>query len=313
MEKQFPSLCNLYSFYEEILEKFLEETDLDGNFYHTIFDKSQSQHRKIRVSKSSKKSLLQSSCSNFAIKRHSSVISSKKKLLYPKNLSSLVDGLHKLLRTFHETSKCLQIPLPKLKNGIASTKSEDNLLLVTIMISLNIQLDKFGYRSDLETTNLVFFPSKKFLQKMSNLTIAKFTISTKTYFTLQTSVKYLKAITMCSSFTPDCGYDNSTVFLIGDVNCPNTKCLGKLCLHKMTFQTLGRSNYEGLQWALVFQVSKNSFEDQKNSFLVVWPRDLQFWRASEIDSRGCWRCELSWQVIFQEREMRISWRLCNNS
>ena len=33
---------------------------------------------------------------------------------------------------------------------------------------------------------------------------------------------------MGSTFTPNFGYDNSTIFLIGDVYCPNTKCLGKL-------------------------------------------------------------------------------------
>ena len=40
---------------------------------------------------------------------------------------------------------------------------------------------------------------------------------------------------MCSAFTPDCGYDNSTIILIGDVYCPNTKCLGKVCLHEKLF------------------------------------------------------------------------------
>ena len=39
---------------------------------------------------------------------------------------------------------------------------------------------------------------------------------------------------MCRAFTPDCGYDNSTI-LIGDVFCPNTKCSRKLCLHKKLF------------------------------------------------------------------------------
>ena len=29
-------------------------------------------------------------------------------------------------------------------------------------------------------------------------------------------------MTMCSAFTPDCGYDNSTIILIRDVYCPNT-------------------------------------------------------------------------------------------
>ena len=48
-------------------------------------------------------------------------------------------------------------------------------------------------------------------------------------------------------------------------------------------------------------------------FLVVWPTGLHFWRESEINSRCYWRCVLSWQVLFQQRIMRISWRLCNNS
>ena len=29
---------------------------------------------------------------------------------------------------------------------------------------------------------------------------------------------------MCSAFTTDCGYKNSTIILIGDVSCPNKKC-----------------------------------------------------------------------------------------
>ena len=124
-------------------------------------------------------------------------------------------------------------------------------LLITKTISLKIQIDKFVYHSDLETTILAYFPSKSlnytainlFLQKLSTSAIVKFKIYTRTDITLQTSVKKLRAITICSAFTPDCGYDNSPIILIGDVYCPNTKCLVKLCLHKKTFQYLGRSDY----------------------------------------------------------------------
>ena len=73
---------------------------------------------------------------------------------------------------------------------------------------------------------------------------------------------------MCSAFTPDCVYEKSTVILSGDVYCPNTKCLGKLCLHKKTFQSLGRSVYHCQQWASVCQVRNIPFEDQKNSFFL---------------------------------------------
>ena len=73
---------------------------------------------------------------------------------------------------------------------------------------------------------------------------------------------------MCSAFTPDCGHDNSTIFLIGDLYCPNTKCLGKFCLHKKTFQSLGRSDYQCPQCASVCQVRNIPSDNQTNSFFL---------------------------------------------
>ena len=73
---------------------------------------------------------------------------------------------------------------------------------------------------------------------------------------------------MCSAFTPICGYDNSTIIFIGDVYCPNTKCSGKLYLHKKIFQSLGRSDYQCPQCASVCQVRNIPFENQTNSFFL---------------------------------------------
>ena len=73
---------------------------------------------------------------------------------------------------------------------------------------------------------------------------------------------------MCSALTPDFGYDKSTIILIGDVIFPNTKCLGKICLHKKTFQSLSRSNYKCPQCGSVFQVRNITFEEQTNSFFL---------------------------------------------
>ena len=42
VKKQFPSLCKFHSFYAEIPEEFLDETDVDSYFYHNIFGISQS-------------------------------------------------------------------------------------------------------------------------------------------------------------------------------------------------------------------------------------------------------------------------------
>ena len=105
-----------------------------------------------------------------------------------------------------------------------------------------------------------------FLQKLSTWVTAKSNISTRIDFLLLTSVTFLRAITICSAFTPDCGYANSTIILIRDVYCPNTKCLGKLRLHKKTFQSLGRSDYQYAQCASVCHVRNIPFEEQTNSF-----------------------------------------------
>ena len=55
------------------------------------------------------------------------------------------------------------------------------------------------------------------------------------------------------------------------------------------------------------------WRSNKFLWLVVRPRGLQFWTESKINSRCYWRCLLSWQVLFQQRETRISWRICSNS
>ena len=73
---------------------------------------------------------------------------------------------------------------------------------------------------------------------------------------------------MCSAFTHDCGYHNSTIILNGDVYCPNTKCLGKLCMHTKTFGSLGRSDYQCPQCGSVCQVRDIPFEEQTNSFFL---------------------------------------------
>ena len=78
VKEQIPNLCKLYSFYEEIPEEFLDETDVDSYFYHNVFDISQSQCQS-ELAGAPTKNHSQSCCSSFAIERHSKVISSKKK------------------------------------------------------------------------------------------------------------------------------------------------------------------------------------------------------------------------------------------
>ena len=73
---------------------------------------------------------------------------------------------------------------------------------------------------------------------------------------------------MCSTFTPDCGFDNSTTILIEDVYCPNAKCLGELCLPEKTFQSLGKAIINVRNERLCARCAIFPFEDQSNSFFL---------------------------------------------
>ena len=85
---------------------------------------------------------------------------------------------------------------------------------------------------------------------------------------------------MYSAFTPDFGYDNSTILLIGDVFCPNRKCLGKICLHKKTFQSFGRSDYQCSQCGSVCQVRKIPSEEQTRSFFLSLGQGVHIFEES---------------------------------
>ena len=85
---------------------------------------------------------------------------------------------------------------------------------------------------------------------------------------------------MCSAFTPDCGCHNSAIILIGEVYCPNTKCSGKICRHKKTFQPLGRSDYHCPHCASVCQVRIFCFEGQRSSFFLSFGQGVYFFEEN---------------------------------
>ena len=141
-------------------------------------------------------------------------------------------------------------------------------------ISLNIQLNEFFNRFELNTTSLACFPSnclsylakERIFQKMSKLAIAKFTTSTTIDIPLQISVKQLRASTMCRAFTPDSRYDNNINKLIGNVYCANTVCSGILCVHRKTFKSLSGSDYQCRQSSSTCRVRNIPREEQTNFF-----------------------------------------------
>ena len=127
VKKQFPSLCKLYSFSEEMPQEFLDETDVDSCFYHNNFDICQFQHRIVRVSKGSTKSFAFKLFQFCDLKTEQRYILQKEVNVTEREFSSLVDSLRDFHKTSDKACKCLQIPLPKPKIEIGSTKSKDNL------------------------------------------------------------------------------------------------------------------------------------------------------------------------------------------
>ena len=165
--------------------------------------------------------------------------------------------------------------ISKLKFNLRSRKTTS--LLFTKKISLNIHIDQFVYRSNLEKTNLASLPSKKlkhavinlYLPKLSTLTNAKLITSKRTDITLQKGVTKLTAITMRSTFIPDSRYDKSILKLIGNVFCPNDMYSEKLRVHKKFFQFFQGIDYQCPQCKFTCQVRNFSFEQQTKKFPQV--------------------------------------------
>ena len=108
----------------------MDETDVDSYFYHNIFDISQSQHRIVRVSRGSNKKSFAIKLFQFCdLKTQQRYILQEEVNISKRELTCLVDNLRDFLKTFDQASKCIQIPLPKPKVEIGSTKSKDNLFV----------------------------------------------------------------------------------------------------------------------------------------------------------------------------------------
>ena len=108
VKKQNPRLCKLYSFYDEVPEEILDETDVDSYFYNNTFDISQSQHRLVRVSGGSNKKSFAIKLFQFCdLNTQQRYILEEKVNIAEREFTSLVDGLRSFLKTFDNLSKRL--------------------------------------------------------------------------------------------------------------------------------------------------------------------------------------------------------------
>ena len=164
--------------------------------------------------------------------------------------------------------------LNETKAEVRSTKSK-NILYAQyykiIIEHLNIPIIKLADHSDSETTSLSSFPSISFnyiviklhFWKLPSLFIAKITTSTSNDTTLQTSVKKLRAFTMCSIFHLHCCYGKSDNRFIG-----KTMLLGILCVRRKTFICLDLSMDRCPQCTSTCQVRNFPSDEQTMWFLL---------------------------------------------
>ena len=94
---------------------------------HKIFDICQSQHRKVRVSRGSNKKSFAIKFLFCDLKTQQPYILQVEANMSKREVTCLADSLRNFLKIFDQTSNCIQIPLPKPKVEIGSTKSKDNL------------------------------------------------------------------------------------------------------------------------------------------------------------------------------------------
>ena len=127
-KRQISKLCKLYSIYEEKSEEFLDETDVNSYFYHSILDISQSHHRVVRVSKASNKKSFAFKVFHLCdSKLQPRLFLEEEVSIFKKEIESLLDSLSEFLRAFDQANKISQIPLPKPKFETGFTKAKDEV------------------------------------------------------------------------------------------------------------------------------------------------------------------------------------------
>ena len=113
---------------------------------------------------------------------------------------------------------------------------------------------------------------------MSTLIIAQLTTFTKTDFTLQVSVKKIKNSEQLQCVVHAHLFLDMTIVLSNFLGTcfvgTNTKCLGLLCAHKDTFQSLDSSDYQGFWCESQCQVRNLPFEQHSNSFFLKFDRGI---------------------------------------
>ena len=146
----------------------LDGTEIESYFYHNIFDISQSQHRIVRVSKGSNKKSFTFKLFSFCdLKTKQPYILQDEVSICKRELISLIDSLRDFFKLLITLASVYKIPLPSPNLRLELQSQRKTSLLITIRISLNIQIDEIVDRFDLRMANLESFPSKIWTTRQS--------------------------------------------------------------------------------------------------------------------------------------------------
>ena len=164
IKKQIPSLRNLYTFYGEIPENFLYETDVDSFFYHNILDIALIDNRIVRVSKSSHKITVAFKLFQCCKLKNQQRFNLEEEVSVSlKELAAIFNTLRQFLKQYGKTLKFPALyPLPKPKHEIGFTLFKDELFAHYFQSLNNIALDRCVFLFVLSVTRSVVSLSKSF-------------------------------------------------------------------------------------------------------------------------------------------------------
>ena len=212
VKKQISSLSKLYTIYEEVPESFLDETDVDSYFYHDILDIALIDNRIFRVSNGSNKKIFAFKLFQFCnLKNQQRFILEEEVSVSLKEFAAILMTLRQFLKQYDKTIKFPAFyPLPKPKQEVGFTLLKDELFahyFQDIKEHCNRQT-RLSFR--FERNKECCFSIKKFqivgeqnvLTEIINLRHREVYSLDKNRYFLPQSVEFLRAIIMCSAFTP---------------------------------------------------------------------------------------------------------------
>ena len=123
----------------------------------------------------------------------------------------------------------------------------------------------------------------------------------------------MRGNTICSAFSLDCHYNKSTIDLIRDVYCPRKSVWVNFAYTKRPFNLSAEAFINVRKVRLCGRFTVFFLKIKQFSFSYSLAKGFTFWNESTFNSRCYLRSILSWQLLFQQRERRISWRLWKNS